>query len=65
MIKNLFANVSIVLGVGVLVWGLASYQGGGSRYGGGYNRAGLTDEARYAVAVGAMLVVGGVLGRRR
>jgi hypothetical protein len=56
----------VVLGVGVFVFGLSGYHGGGEVGRAGFYRiAGWDPEYQLAMAVGAMLMVAGWLARPR
>ena len=53
--KRILSNVAIVLGIGLFVGALGEYEPG---------RRGATGIPSGPLAIGAMLVTGGVLGRR-
>jgi hypothetical protein len=55
--------IAIVLGAGLLVFGLSGYSGGGEGILGWYG-AGWDEDEQVLMAIGAMLIVGGLLVRR-
>lgn len=51
----------ILIGVGLLVYGILDFGGGGQDRYGGFRRWGWSAEARLTTAVGAVLAIGGSL----